>query len=125
MPRTYLLTGFPGFLAGRLAPRLLAADGEARIVALVEPRMVARARELAPDGVDVQPGDITDPPLGLDARPYDRLAGDVVRVFHLAALYELAVGAEVAERVNVDGTQHVVDFCRRVPRRERHHYVST
>ena len=125
MPRTYLLTGFPGFLAGRLVPRLLADDEEARIVALVEPRMVARARALAPDGVDVQPGDITDARLGLDERTYERLAGEVVRVFHLAAVYDLAVGAELAERVNVAGTQHVVDFCRRAANLERHHYIST
>ncbi|MCW2982638.1 MAG: family oxidoreductase [Conexibacter sp.] len=125
MPRTHLLTGFPGFLAGRLVPRLLADDEEARIVALVEPRMVARARELAPDGVDVQPGDITDPRLGLDERTYARLAAEVVKVFHLAAVYDLAVGAELAERVNVQGTQHVIDFCRRAPRLERHHYIST
>jgi thioester reductase-like protein len=125
MPRTYLLTGFPGFLAGRLAPRLLADDDEARIVALVEPRMLARARELAPGGVDVQPGDITDPLLGLDSKTYDRLVDETVRVFHLAAVYDLAVGAELAERVNVTGTQHVLDFCRRAPRLERHHYVST
>jgi thioester reductase-like protein len=125
MPRTHLLTGFPGFLAGRLVPRLLADDEEARIVALVEPRMVARARELAPDGVDIQPGDITDPRLGLDERTYARLAAEVVKVFHLAAVYDLAVGAELAERVNVQGTQHVIDFCRRAPRLERHHYIST
>jgi thioester reductase-like protein len=125
MPRTYLLTGFPGFLAGRLVPQLLADDDEARIVALVEPRMVERARAMAPDGVDVQPGDITDPALGLDAKTYDRLAGEVVRVFHLAAVYDLAVGAELAERVNVQGTQHVVDFCRRATKLERHHYIST
>jgi thioester reductase-like protein len=125
MPRTYLLTGFPGFLAGRLVPRLLADDDEARIVALVEPRMVTRARALAPDGVDVQPGDITDPLLGLDAKTYDRLVDETVRVFHLAAVYDLAVGAELAERVNIAGTQHVVDFCRRAPNLERHHYIST
>src|SRR4051794_19923408 len=125
MLRTYLLTGFPGFLAGRLVPRLLADDDQARIVALVEPRMVERARALAPDGVDVQPGDITDPALGLDPRTYDRLTGEVVRVFHLAAVYDLAVGAELAERVNVTGTQHVLDFCRRAPALERHHYIST
>src|SRR3954447_23815996 len=110
MPRTLLLTGFPGFLAGRLVPQLLEDDDEARIVALVEPRMVARARELAPDGVDVQPGDITDPRLGLDAKTYARLARETVAVFHLAAVYDLAVGAGLAERVNVQGTQHVVDF---------------
>ena len=47
MPRTILLTGFPGFIGARLIPRLLAGDPEARVVALVEPRMEARARELA------------------------------------------------------------------------------
>jgi thioester reductase-like protein len=125
MPRTILLTGYPGFLAGRLVPRLLEADDEARVVALVEARMAARARELAPDGVDIQVGDITDPKLGLDDRTYDRLTRETVAVHHLAAVYDLAVGAELAERVNVLGTQHVVDFCRRCAQIERHHYVST
>jgi len=125
MPRTYLLTGFPGFLAGRLVPRLLADDDEARIVALVEPRMAERARALAPDGVDVQPGDITHPTFGLDEKAYARLAAETVRVFHLAAVYDLAVGAELAERVNVTGTQHVIDFCARCENLERHHYIST
>jgi thioester reductase-like protein len=125
MPRTILLTGYPGFLAGRLAPRLLEADGEARIVALVEARMAQRARAQAPAGVEIQVGDITDPRLGLDERTYERLAGEVVAVHHLAAAYDLAVGAELAERVNVQGTQHVVDFSRRCSQLERHHYVST
>jgi thioester reductase-like protein len=123
--RTLLLTGFPGFLAGRLVPRLLAQDPDARVVALVEPRMVERARAQAPDGVDVQPGDITDPRLGLDETAYRRLAGEVVAVYHLAAVYDLAVGAELAERVNVQGTQHVLDFCRACADLERHHYIST
>ncbi|MBI5105091.1 MAG: SDR family oxidoreductase [Solirubrobacterales bacterium] len=121
--RTVLITGFPGFLAGRLVPRLVARGD--RVVALVEPRMAERARSLAPAGVEVQPGDITDPRLGLDDATYDRLAGEVTEVHHLAAVYDLAVGQELAERVNVLGTQHVVDFTRRAPRLERHHYVST
>jgi thioester reductase-like protein len=125
MQRTILLTGYPGFLAGRLVPHLLEADDDARVVALVEARMAGRARALAPDGVDVQVGDITDPRLGLDDRTYDRLAGEVVAIHHLAAVYDLAVGAELAERVNVQGTQHVVDFSRRCTQLERHHYVST
>jgi thioester reductase-like protein len=120
--RTILVTGFPGFLAGRLVPRLTARG---RVVALAEPRMLDRARSLAPEGVDVVAGDITDPLLGLDAEAYERLATDLVEVHHLAAVYDLAVGAELAERVNVQGTQHVVDLTRRAPRLERHHYVST
>jgi thioester reductase-like protein len=120
--RTILVTGFPGFLAGRLVPRLTARG---RVVALVEPRMLDRARQMAPAGVEPLAGDITDPLLGLDRAAYDRLAGEITEVFHLAAVYDLAVGAVLAERVNVQGTQHVVDLMRRAPNLERHHYVST
>jgi thioester reductase-like protein len=120
--RTILVTGFPGFLAGRLVPRL---TEHGRVVALVEPRMLDRARALAPDGVTVQAGDITDPRLGLDRAAYDRLAAELTEIHHLAAVYDLAVGAELAERVNVAGTQHVIDLARRAPRLDRHHYVST
>jgi thioester reductase-like protein len=123
--RTLLLTGYPGFLAGRLVPRLLEQDPGARIVALVEPRMVERARSIAPNRVEIVPGDITDPKLALDDATYDRLAEEVTAVFHLAAIYDLAVGLELAERVNVEGTQHVVDFCRACKNLERHHYIST
>ena len=129
MPRTILLTGFPGFIGARLIPRLLAGDPEARVVALVEPRMEARARELAAEvgggRVDVQPGDITRERLGLDQETYDRLAAETVEVFHLAAIYDLAVPAALAERVNVTGTGHVVELCRACARLERHLYVST
>jgi thioester reductase-like protein len=123
--RTLLVTGFPGFLAGRLVPRLLEEDPEARVVALVEPRMVDVARARAGERVEIVAGDITHPRLALDDATYARLAADVTAVFHLAAIYDLAVGAELAERVNVAGTQHVLAFCRACAALERHHYIST
>jgi thioester reductase-like protein len=123
--RTILVTGFPGFLAGRLVPRLLEDNPDARVVALVEPRMVQRARSLAPPGVEIQPGDITRPRLGLEDAVYERLTAETVAVHHLAAIYDLAVGAALAERVNVIGTQHVLSFGRACERLERLHYVST
>ncbi|QEC48525.1 SDR family oxidoreductase [Baekduia soli] len=125
MTPTTLLTGFPGFLAGRLLPRLVAASPGSRIVALVHPQMADRARQGAPEGVEVVTGDITDARLGLGAAGHEGLAADVVAVFHLAAVYDLAVGAALAEAVNVQGTQHVLDFCARCERLERLHYVST
>ena len=111
MPRTYLLTGFPGFLAGRLVPRLLEDDDEARIVALVEPRMVARARRWRPTASTSSPATSPTPRSAWTRGPTTRLTAEVVKVFHLAAVYDLAVGDELAERVNVEGTQHVLDFC--------------
>jgi thioester reductase-like protein len=128
--RTILITGFPGFIGARLIPLLLEQDPEASVVALVEPRMVEKARAAAAelragDRLRIQPGDITLPRLGLDEATARTLANDVVAVHHLAAIYDLAVPQALAERVNVLGTQHVVDFCRTCPRLERHHYVST
>lgn len=51
--------------------------------------------------------------------------GDVTEVWHLAAVYDLAVPEAVARRVNVDGTAHVIEFARSRPRLERLQYVST
>jgi thioester reductase-like protein len=125
-----LVTGFPGFIGTRLVRRLLADAPGARVVALVEPRMAERARECAaglPGGerVTVQPGDITDPLLGVDDATYERLVAETTEIHHLAAIYDLAVPDAIAERVNVGGTQHVLDLARRAQRLERHHYVST
>jgi len=124
-----LLTGFPGFIGTRLARRLLADDPTLRIVALVEPRMAERAIEVAagidPARLTVVEGDIARARLGLDAATYDRLASETTLVHHLAAIYDLAVPMALAERVNVEGTQHVVDFCRDAPNLRRHHYIST
>ena len=125
MRTTTLFTGFPGFLAGRLVPRIVEQDPDTHLIVLVEPRMVERARAVAPAGIEILPGDITDPRLGLDADRYDRLCGTVTRVFHLAAVYDLAVGAALAEHVNVGGTRNVVELCRRCTGLERLHYVST
>ncbi len=126
---TELVTGFPGFIGRRLVAALLEADAKANVVALVEPRMVETALEVAdridPKRIDVAPGDITDRRLGLEAADYERLAGEVKRVFHLAAIYDLAVPLEVAQRVNVDGTANVLDFCRAAGQLERLAYVST
>lgn len=123
-----LLTGFPGFIGTRLSRKLLADDPDLQIVALVEPRMAGRARDVAEEfggRLEVLEGDITDPKLGLSEAKYDELAGQVRRVYHLAAIYDLAVPEAVAIRVNVDGTEHMLHFCRACKDLERLHYVST
>jgi thioester reductase-like protein len=127
---SFLVTGFPGFIGTRLVGRLLADAPGSRVVALVEPRMAERAREVAAtlpggDRVTVQPGDIADPLLGVDDATYERLVAQTTEIHHLAAIYDLAVPDAVAERVNVGGTQHVLDLARRAGRLERLHYVST
>jgi thioester reductase-like protein len=124
------VTGFPGFIGKRLVRELLADDPSQQVACLVEPRMEEAARKSASelpggDRVEVLPGDITDRRLGLSDDDYERLAASTTAVFHLAAIYNLAVPLELAQRVNVDGTGNVIEFCQRCEKLERHNYVST
>jgi thioester reductase-like protein len=123
-----LLTGYPGFIGRRVAAALLEGDEDLRITALVESRAADQAAELAQDWgerLEIVVGDIAEQRLGLSDADWDRLTGSVDTVFHLAAIYNLAVPLELAQKVNVDGTGNVLDFCLACDGLRRHVYVST
>ena len=123
------VTGFPGFIGKRLVREILARDSKSQVACLVEPRMLeaaqAAAAELDGKRVEVVAGDIADRRLGLSDDDYERLTAATTAVFHLAAIYNLAVPLEIAQRVNVDGTGNIIEFCARCKKLERHNYVST
>ena len=123
------LTGFPGFIGRRLVVRLLEEDADLRVAALVEPRMAEAARaaagEIGADRVEIIEGDIAERRLGLADADWERLTGEMTSAFHLAAIYNLAVPLEIAQRVNVDGTGNVLELCAACERLGRLTYVST
>jgi thioester reductase-like protein len=129
VPSVIFITGFPGFIGRRLVRGLLDTDDEARVVALVEAGQVGRAREyagtLGASRVEIVEGDISRRDLGVGAADLERLHAEVTQVFHLAAIYNLAVPLELAQRVNVDGTGNVLELCASCERLERLNYVST
>lgn len=128
-PSKHLLTGFPGFIGKRLVAALLERDPKLRVIALVEPRMLAVATEAAseidPERIEIVAGDISERRLGLSDDDYGRLTAEVSVVHHLAAIYDLAVPEAIAQKVNVEGTGNVLEFCADAERLERHNYVST
>ena len=132
---TVLLTGFPGFLGSELVDRLLGRGEHVTCLVQAKYRDLAEQRrdELeaehdVDDRVALVDGDIVDPELGLPDdgdRSYDALAANTWEMYHLAAVYDLGVDRDLATRVNVDGTEHVLDFCRACEALDRLHYVST
>ena len=130
---TVFFTGFPGFLGVQLLPRVLRRAEDHDAVCLVQSKFLDLAHERREELEKADPslvgrirlveGDITRPDLGLaDAAA---LQADVVEIFHLAAVYDLAVARELGVRVNVDGTRHVLDFAERCGDLTRFQYVST
>ena len=124
-----VVTGFPGFIGRRLVRGLVERDRAARVVALVQPAMLEHAQrcaaELGDGRVELVLGDITDRRLGLGDATYARVAAEARRVWHLAAVYDLAVPEAVAQAVNVGGTGNVIDLCRAADGLERFVHVST
>ena len=127
------ITGFPGFIAARLVKRL-AVDG-ARFFLLVQPAFIERARQEIADiarktdtpleNFRILEGDITQPDLGLSPAESEIARQETSALFHLAAVYDLAVTRDLAMRVNVEGTRNVNSFARSIRNLRRYHYVST
>jgi thioester reductase-like protein len=130
---TFFITGFPGFIADRLLERL--ARKQSRFILLVQPSWVDRARAeidritrltgRVPADFQIVQGDITQPRLGLANADFELTQQQTTRIFHLAALYDLAVPHEPAMRVNVGGTRNVIEFARSLPSLQHFHHVST
>jgi thioester reductase-like protein len=133
MSETIFLTGFPGFIASRLVKRL--AQSDARFLLLVQPALIERARQditriaeetgLPESRFRVIGGDITKPDLGIQDSEIEGARADTNTLFHLAAIYDLAVAGDVAHLVNVEGTRNVNRFARSLKNLRRYHYVST
>src|SRR6267154_2944479 len=130
---TIFITGFPGFIATRLVKRL-AAEGARFILlsqpAFLEPAQTEAAAIARETGVDLErfrivAGDITAPNLGLSEAELANARRETTALFHLAAIYDLAVAEDIAVRVNVEGTRNVNQFAKSIEHLKRYHYVST
>jgi thioester reductase-like protein len=128
---TLFITGFPGFIANRLLERL--ARKECDFILLVQPSLrsraveeIARLAQLAgKTDFKIVEGDISQPGLALSAADLELVQQQTTRVFHLAAVYDLAVPEDLAMRVNAGGTRNVVALARTLPRLCQFHHVST
>ena len=98
--KTALVTGATGFIGGHLARRLQTQEG-VQVRALV--RSPQKAAPLADLGVEIIPGDITDPEAVREATR----GADIV--YHAAAWADEQGDRDAVWAVNVDGTQYMLD----------------
>ena len=128
-----LFTGFPGFLASNLIKELRQQDAVSKIYVLVLPSQLQKAKEvieeIGRDGKDIPiipiEGDITLPNAGLLEETMGQLLKEVEYIWHLAAIYDLAVPKDLAWKVNVHGTDIMNHFALKFPNLKRYMYFST
>src|SRR3989441_11400581 len=130
---TVFVTGFPGFLATRLVRRL-SAEGARFIllslpqftgVAQLEAAKIAANTRAEANNFRIIEGDIIKPDLGLSTNELERARRETTTIFHLAAVYDLAVDSAVAAHVNVEGTLNINNFAKSIENLKRYHYIST
>lgn len=130
---TIFITGFPGFIAGRLVERLTSPTTQ--FFLLVQPAFVDKAkadveRIASETGTPLEnfaliEGDITLENLGIADSDLETVRNETTDVFHLAAVYDLGVKRDPAFLVNVEGTKNVNALVRTMPGLRRYNYIST
>jgi len=114
------ITGYPGFLGRRLVLKLLESKKFDKIIVLVEEKLKDYVKTLEESkNLEIYFGDIRKENFGIK--------GDfknVTHLFHLAAIYDLAVSREPAYEINVKGTENVMEFAMK-NKIERIIHVST
>jgi nucleoside-diphosphate-sugar epimerase len=131
--QSIFVTGFPGFIAGRLLERI--AEADTQFFLLVQPQFVDTAMKsvekvAASKGVPLEnfalvQGDITKQNLGVNEADLSTIRAETTDIFHLAAAYDLAIKKDAAYAVNLEGTKNVNAFARSVWGLHRYNYVST
>ncbi len=103
------MTGGTGFIGSHLAEEGRRRGAEVVVLGLTErPEERANVELLRRQGVEIQPGSITD------AELCHRAMRGVTHVFHLAvAMREGAKQDEFFESINLDGTRHLLEASRK------------
>jgi thioester reductase-like protein len=86
--------------------------------------LIGLASPAVADRIRLVEGDVSRADLGLGGK-IEELLESTSEIWHLAAVYDLSVARDAALRVNVEGTQNVLELARHCSGLERLQYVST
>jgi NAD(P)-dependent dehydrogenase (short-subunit alcohol dehydrogenase family) len=125
---SYFVTGATGFIGRHLVEQLL-ANREGDVHVLVREASQDRLAELiagwgAEDRVHPVAGDLAEPRLGVDPAWIEEHRGRIEHFFHLAAMYDMTIGDERNEELNVGGTRNAVQLANELEAGHLHHTSS-
>ena len=130
--REVLVTGYPGFIGKRLVRKLLQTEPESTFYLLVQEKFVEDAKRYVRsfrsknlERVHILTGDIADMHLGLSAAELKQLTRGVTDIYHLAAISYLGAPERMMKRVNVGGTQNLLEIALDTRKLKRFNHVST
>ncbi|EAZ87540.1 SDR family oxidoreductase [Lysinibacillus sp. FSL M8-0216] len=131
--KVHFFTGFPGFISSQLIRTLFQKKQTQQVIAIVLAGETIKAhrekdkilKEFPNGSIRIVEGDITLPNLGLDNQVIEEIVPQIEVLWHLAAIYDLAVPRDIAWKVNVHGTTMVNEFVRTLPHLKRYMYFST
>jgi thioester reductase-like protein len=125
------VTGLPQYTTWRLVQELAGADEERRFAFLVRERALGAVKKL----LNKLPGDrarfrileggVQKMDFGLSGVEYEELLAEVSQIHHMAGVFHLGVDPNVAERVNVRGTEEIIELAKGAKGLERLILYST
>jgi len=140
MPSDLFLTGATGFIGSGLLQHWLETTA-AQLYLLIRPRRdqdpQSRLEKIlqalypagAPPGlrtrIEVLGGDIALPGLGLTPADEQRLSKRITHIIHCAAAARFDLELDEARRINVGGTERILEMARRCRRLEKLDYIGT
>ncbi|MCM3719639.1 SDR family oxidoreductase [Fictibacillus phosphorivorans] len=128
MEHTYLITGFPGFIATKLLEALQSKYPSSHFYLLIlkQERRIAEQKMMDhKKNITLIEGDITKDGLGLAKELRREIAEKLTHCIHLAALYDLTAAYAPSYSCNVLGTENVLKFVITCKNLKRFAYFST
>lgn len=125
MKQQIFITGFPGFLATEFL-RKFSKDQELVVHALIQEKFLAKAKKAAEELSQIQfhfhVGDLNE---NFFSVAQNLTSLPLTDVFHFAAIYDLSIAKEIAYKVNVQGTENIIQWIKTFQQKPKLHYIST